>query len=446
MEYEVVVIGAGIGGLTAAAVLAKRGVNVCLLERQPYAGGCAANVAHAGYQFEPTHGLYCGWEPNGVFDQLFGELNVPAPQVRRLATPYLVRLPEGQDVPRINGLEEIDLSLKAAFPECADAAIQFYRDLRSAGASGTNLGSTSARFRGFIDIQLRALAQCSSVGCDDRLLASALDPRRSFWEIQGGAQSLVNALENSFKHSGGKMRLSAPVLRLAFGFDGSPVGVDLLNGERVFASRAIISNLTIWDTYGKLIGPTRTPRPLSSALKAMSAFGSYQIFLTINEPAAAALPADRILLLTEVHDEEPFEPAENQLNFYLASRGEDKTKDYSAVVSAYTNAQDWFSFHEDLAAFEERDQSMLEKIWARLHSAMPELGDGAEVIETATPHTFYEITRRRFGMIGRPAPASPSGAAAPFPNLLLVGDTVADSFGVDSTVEFAWRTAQQLIG
>jgi hypothetical protein len=30
--------------------------------------------------------------------------------------------------------------------------------------------------------------------------------------------------------------------------------VDLLNGERVIATKAVISNLTVWDTYGKLIG------------------------------------------------------------------------------------------------------------------------------------------------------------------------------------------------
>src|SRR6185369_14505887 len=101
MEYEVVVIGAGIGGLTAAAVLAKRGLNVCLLERQSFAGGCAALVEHAGYQFEPTHGLYCGWQPEGVFERLFRELSFPSPAARKLSIPYLVRLPGGVDVPRI---------------------------------------------------------------------------------------------------------------------------------------------------------------------------------------------------------------------------------------------------------------------------------------------------------------------------------------------------------
>ena len=59
-------------------------------------------------------------------------------------------------------------------------------------------------------------------------------------------------------------------------------------------------------------------------------------------------------------------------------------------LSAFTNVEDWFSFHEDHSAHEEQDQAVLEILWSRLHAAMPELGDSVEVIETATPQTFYE--------------------------------------------------------
>ena len=38
-EYDIVVIGAGVGGLTAAALLSKAGYSVCVLEKEPHAGG-----------------------------------------------------------------------------------------------------------------------------------------------------------------------------------------------------------------------------------------------------------------------------------------------------------------------------------------------------------------------------------------------------------------------
>src|SRR4051794_25487606 len=166
MQYDVVVIGAGIGGLTIAAVLAKRGANVCLLERQSYAGGCAAVVEHGGLQFEPTHGLYCGWEPGGVFDRLFSELAFPSPRAHLLSPAYLVRLPDRSDVPRIG--QDFNGSLRSAFPECADAASEFYRRIADSSANEIqpHLHRCSPRFRSFVDIQLKTLAQCTSAECN----------------------------------------------------------------------------------------------------------------------------------------------------------------------------------------------------------------------------------------------------------------------------------------
>ncbi|HEV3251692.1 MAG TPA: FAD-dependent oxidoreductase, partial [Puia sp.] len=34
--YDVVIIGAGIGGLTAGALLSKAGLSVCILEKEPH--------------------------------------------------------------------------------------------------------------------------------------------------------------------------------------------------------------------------------------------------------------------------------------------------------------------------------------------------------------------------------------------------------------------------
>ena len=117
-------------------------------------------------------------------------------------------------------------------------------------------------------------------------------------------------------------------------------------------------------------------------------------------------------------------------------------------MSVYTNAEDWFSFHEDHAAHEERDQAMLERVWSRMHRAIRELGSEIELIETATPQTFYEATRRRFGMIGRVA--SVSGFAAegtltrPYPNVFLVGDTVSEGLGLESIIQSAWSISNRI--
>src|SRR2546423_10982269 len=130
MRYEVVVVGAGVGGLTTAALLAARGVSVCVLEKESHAGGCVAPFAHAGYEFEMGAGLYACWQPDEIHARVFAELPVAPPEVERLRPAYVVRLPDMSDV-RVGGAsaDETAAELRAAFPECADAAVSFYREL-----------------------------------------------------------------------------------------------------------------------------------------------------------------------------------------------------------------------------------------------------------------------------------------------------------------------------
>src|ERR1044072_4382327 len=200
--YDVVVVGGGIGGLTVAALLSARGRRVCLLERQSQVGGCIARVEFSGYDFEPGMGLYTGFGPGQIYEQLFGQLPVAAPEAT--------------------------------------------------------------------------------------LLSSDL------YSIVGGPASLAERIAESIKLSGGKVRLGTPVLCLAYDESGRAIGVDLLSGERVFAKKAIVSNLTIWDTYGKLVGLNRTPPEIKKQLNTLQGTGIYAIYAVMEEAAVARLPSVRM--------------------------------------------------------------------------------------------------------------------------------------------------------
>jgi phytoene dehydrogenase-like protein len=456
MEYEVIVVGGGIGGLTTAALLASRGVNVCLFERQSHVGGCVANFEHLGYSFEPTAGLYSGWESGGVWDQVFSRLPMRAPEVRKLSPSYVVRLPDKRDVPVSGASGNFEDEIVTAFPACADAAIAFFRELdrmAPAGLRGNDpvsnlLKTTSADFRLFIDVQLQTFAQRSSADCTTRHAAAVMAAvRRGMWAIENGGQALADRLADSLRASGGVLRLDSPVLRLAYAADGHPVGIDLLSGERVLATRAIVSNLTIWDTYGKLVGLSRTPRAISTELRSSQAWGVYVMFLGMDSSARERLPADRLLLVTS-HSEETYAPDRQQLavNLSLDSGLRTPAGKLAVTVSAFTQVEDWFSFHEDESAHESQDQSMLETYWSKLHAALPELGDAVEVIETATPRTFYESTRRKFGMVGAPSGLTPTPTAveSSFSNLFLVGDTVSTGFALEGIAQSALKLASSL--
>jgi phytoene dehydrogenase-like protein len=452
MTYEVIVVGGGIGGLTTAALLAARGVGVCLFERNEAVGGCVANFQHSGYTFEPTAGLYAGWEPGGVYERIFSELPVRPPEVHRVSPAYVVRLPDHADVFISDDITNFEQSLANAFPECAQLAINFYRKLVQVDHAASSapeplvkhLEGSSTRFRSFVDAQLRIFGQSSTERVSDVTAAAILlAPMHGLYAMRGGAHALANVLMESIKKSGGTIRLNSTVLRLAYGPDDLPIGVDLLNGERASATRTIVSNLTAWDTYGKLVGLKRTPTEISAQLKILRGWGAYLMFLAMDESARSRLTADRLLAVTGMQDDDRENQVESQFIFAAAPEWDRRAPPgkRAATICTLAEVDDWFTFHEDNAEHERMDQETLERWWAKLHAAMPELGNGIELIETATPRTYYETTRRRLGMVGTPqrdaGTPSPATYQTPFPNLFIVGDTVSRGGGLGSVSQSA---------
>lgn len=494
MTHEVVVVGGGFGGLTAAALLAARGVNVCLLEKESQAGGCAAPLQKFGYTFEPTASLYAGWQAGDIHQRVFAELHVNAPEVCSVSPAYVVRLPDKTEVAIVADDQEFELSLRTGFPECAEAAVNFYRELETIGAAlqrvaarlpdlptssklrrlratasearvisrvhsamgdttAQHLTQTSERFRRFIDVQLQMFAQCASDECAYLYACVVLGlSRRGMHEIRGGASALADALLASIKNSGGTVRMNAPVLRLAYDRSGHAIGVDLLSGERVAATRAIVSNLTVWDTYGKLVGANRTPEEVRRRLKTLRGWGAYLLYLGMDEATAQRLPANHLLALTDWQQGQDYIPEAAQLMFAAAPAWDTRAPaGFRAVtVSTFTEAAQWFSFHEDETEHEAQDQQMLETCWQRLHALLPELGDGIEVIETATPRTFYENTRRKLGMVGGVGQSlavfGPNALThrTALPNLFLVGDSVFPGNGIAAVTHSGLIVANEL--
>ena len=441
MNHEVIVIGGGIGGLTVAALLAARGVDVCLFERQSHVGGCVAKYEHLGHSFDPTFGLFSGWEADGVWERVFVELAVAPPPISKLSPNFVVRLPDGTDVRVSSDHEALEQALVNAFPECPDRAVHFIRGALECRTDLESLNQTGENFRAFIDAQLTFLAQ-RTIGTAEpsRVIDTLSLAMGDLWEIDGGAQSLADCLANGFKQSGGSLRLDSPVLRLAYANDGTPNGVDLLSGERVTTTRAIISNLTVWDTYGKLVGLRRTPTAISAQLKQLSAWGVYQAFLLIDEAAVASLPARRMIFASSAQDTLP---GHTVLNIEPANDQSRSTGKHCATLTTFTDVNEWFAFHNDSTWHEEQDQATLERVWGHLHAVAPEITDRAEVLETATPQTYYESVRRKMGMIGAPNPGL-SQSLTHLGKLFLVGDTAAYGLGLAGVADDALGLARRL--
>ncbi|MCM3900470.1 MAG: hypothetical protein ND866_02075, partial [Pyrinomonadaceae bacterium] len=429
-----------------------------------------------------------------IHDQVFSELPVTAPEVFAADPAYLVRLPDQSDVPITANTEQFETALAATFPECADKAIAFYREsavvceaLRKAlmrvpnlhaassvkqiyallpDISGASriiktrnrttldcLQGTSFRFRRFIDAQLQLLAQATSQECQYLYSSLALNiPRQGNFSIRGGAPALAEKLVDSIRASGGKIRFDTTALRLAYDATGQAIGVDLLSGERVSASKAIISNLTLWDTYGKLIGLNRTPSEIRKTLNNLRTWGVYLLYLGMSEAAASRIPNNNNLAVTDWQHDREYDPEGAQFMFAAAPAVDRRAPEGMRAVTmlTFSDVDQWFSFQENKEQNEEKDQASLELCWQRLHQTMPELGGDIEVIETATPLTIYDLTRRKLGMVGGLAPTAVAfdpnilDCQTSLPNVFRVGDTSSLGGGIAGVTHAARLLANRL--
>ena len=90
-----IVIGGGIAGLTSAALLARDGVDVTLLEAHHQPGGCAGTFSRGPWVFDVGATQVAGLEPGGSHERLQRHLGLPLPVAEILDPGCVVDLRDG---------------------------------------------------------------------------------------------------------------------------------------------------------------------------------------------------------------------------------------------------------------------------------------------------------------------------------------------------------------
>ncbi len=75
-EYNVIIIGAGVGGLTCASLLAKAGLRVLVVEQASRPGGYVGSFKRGGFTFDCAAHFVTGCHENGVIGKLLRELGI----------------------------------------------------------------------------------------------------------------------------------------------------------------------------------------------------------------------------------------------------------------------------------------------------------------------------------------------------------------------------------
>jgi prolycopene isomerase len=303
-SYDAVVIGAGIGGLVTANLLAKAGLAVLLVEQHYMVGGYCSTFRRAGYTFDATTHFYpLLGNPETLTGGLLAELGVATGWVK-MDPVDTFHLPDGSRFAVPAGFDAYMAKLKAGFPAEAAALDSFFAAVRETYLLGLlhyfrgrplaqldrlapYLGLTvrQALDRWFRDPKLKLLltADCPHWGSPPGRTSFVFDSmlRLSYflgnYYPRGGSQAFADALARCFEERGGHVLTSAAARRILIA-DGTACGVELevLRGQapphgstfRV-RSGAVVSNADLLFTLERLLGPRHATPEEVAALRAL---------------------------------------------------------------------------------------------------------------------------------------------------------------------------------
>jgi prolycopene isomerase len=131
INYDIVVVGAGNAGLTAAAASAKAGLKTLLLERHNIPGGSATSFRRGRFEFEPSLHEMAGYgsaENPGDVRNVFSDLGVDV-QMLPVGDAFrtIVTGPDGYDVVMPVGIERFIGKMASEVPGSAESTANFFK-------------------------------------------------------------------------------------------------------------------------------------------------------------------------------------------------------------------------------------------------------------------------------------------------------------------------------
>lgn len=304
MDHDVIVIGSGMGGLSAGAVLASEGLDTLIVEQAEFVGGCASSFEVNGFTFDAGA---CVIQIPRAHDWLFNRLGLDRER-------YLTFIPNDPTYEWVDVLSGTRFTTPSSLEGTAEVISRF--SARDAAAfmgfmqkqgrkldgvadalfttpqgRARDLLKTFARNPGILSSMNYILKPYKKLLFDDfehpmtrRLLTTysvigglppSLQSSLMLWLCyaehdgtfypKGGMGAVPRAVAKAFEDMGGHTKLGARVNKLHME-KGRARGVVMADGN-VITSRAVVANNNALPLYLDMVGEDKIPRAVAKGLK-----------------------------------------------------------------------------------------------------------------------------------------------------------------------------------
>ncbi len=477
-EFDVIVIGSGIGGLVTATQLAAKGAKVLVLERYLIPGGSAGYFEREGYRFDVGASMIFGFGKQGTTNLLTRALEGVNMSLETIPDPVQINyhLAEDLELKVHQDYEKFLQELIAHFPHERQGIRRFYDEcwqvfnclnamellsleeprylmrvffqhpfacLGLVKYLPQNAGDiarkyiTDPKLLQFIDLE----CYCWSVVRADRtpmINAGMVFSDRHYGGInypKGGVGQIAQKLVEGLELAGGKIEYKAKVTEILLE-RGKAVGVKLANGKKYLAKR-IVSNATRWDTFAQLLPPVAMPQ---AEKKWQQRYQKSPSFLSLHMGVEAhILPPGTDCHHILLENWQQMEEVEGTIFVSIPTLLDpDLAPEGYHIIHSFTPSwlKDWQGLSPE--EYAKKKEAAAERLIVRLEKIFPGLDTGLDYLEVGTPRTHRRFLGREDGTYG-PIPSRKLAGllGMPFnrtaiPGLYCVGDSTFPGQGLNA--------------
>lgn len=441
MTYDVIIIGGGLAGLTAASLLAKRHLKVAVVENSYNPGGSCGVFKRGSVTFDNGAAMLYGFGLAGfnVHRFVFNCLEEPIDVIQH---DYLYTVVfKGHRIPFWLDVDKFADELSKIFPAESENIKRFYRDMSTmyrhvmvespnyttpdetdpkAGLKNLLKHPVSyAKFLGYLNKTAKSLLEkyfsdpeifkffdkLTSTYCyatveeAPAILAAVMfvdNHLGGSYYPAGSTLFLPGKLEKVIEENGGDMLLGHQVTSILFD-GGKPVGVQLEDGRKLHASDLIYAG-TVWNLYEKLIDPQYSTEARRNWAKSLvPTYPSVVLYSVVDRKVIPETTQPIEMLVGN-----PDQLDESEVTAYILSI-DDRTlcdENEHTVLAIGPTFENWDQ------ADPETYQLMKKNEQARLISVMekrfPGFSSAVRYAEIASPKTIERYTMKNGGAVAGP--------------------------------------------
>lgn len=471
-NFDVIVVGAGMGGLTAASLLANDGYSVLVLEAAYVPGGCSSSYKRKGYIFESGATTLIGFDENQPLRILEDQLGITLPK-KKIDPSMTVHLDDKKIIrwlDREKWISEVkehfceeseqddfwrlafrisDIVWKVSgknnfFPPTnfSEGVLLLKNDFRDAWVLpyaaksvrgvALDIGISNPDFYRFLDEQLMISAQSISSNTPFLFGAPAITyTNYSNYYVPGGLIKIVETLQDFIEKKESELHTKEKVVSVEK--SGSDYFVRTSKNKR-YRAGAVISNLPIWNMSDITTGEMSEYFHEESG-KYQKAWGAFTLGIITDDPFAEEMSLHHQIHLKKDEAIRGLESGSIFVSFSDRDDDERAPKGERVLnVSAHTMPSFWFNLNGD---YDSTKKHVQERVVEILEQKLPGFSKAeVKLVFSASPVTWQNWVYRKKGRVGG-IPQSMmrslldwTPAQTPFSGLFLCGDTVFPGQGI----------------